>query len=119
MSTASPAKAQPRRRRIDQPLRMLPGARTIYSWREGANMGTTLTIGSRRDVMWHIKDAAKAKAQGTSGVPLILKSLPTDVREHRYCDRQRSRQPVGPLGTVDGPAAVCSLGGRWANLQLR
>lgn len=55
---------------------MLPGARTIYSWREGASMGTTLTIGSRRNVKWHLKDAAKAKAKARSDVRVILKVYP-------------------------------------------
>lgn len=35
---------------------------------------------------------------------LISKPVPSDVREHGYCDRQRSDDPLGSMGALAGEA---------------
>src|SRR4029453_1814059 len=34
-------------------------------------------------------------AAGTGGVRTHLEVVPADVRQHRYCNRQRARRPLG------------------------
>ena len=45
--------------------------------------------------------ALRRVAEVAAGVRALLEALPSDVRQYRYCHRQRPRRPIDPLGAVD------------------
>jgi len=59
--------------------------------------------------------------EGTPRVRPHFEDLPPDVREHRDCDRQRTREPIRQVGQVDGtsvPAIVCRTANARASAAL-